>query len=240
MRERITLRARLRTRRRLAARYLSGAGIEIGALHLPLRLHPGATARYLDHVNTAELRRRNSEVGPQIVEVSLVDDGERLGTVADQSVDFIVANHFIEHCEDPIGTIRNHLRVVRPGGRVFMAVPDPRRSFDRRRPSTSWDHLLRDFEQGPEGSRTGHYEEWMRLVENVEPAWVEVRARHAEEIGRRIHFHVWSRGDFRSLLRASADQLEFPLDVETVRPNLSEFVAIFTRTDAPLPDAPLL
>jgi predicted SAM-dependent methyltransferase len=177
-------------------------------------------------------------VGPGIVEVDIVDDGERLRRVGDGSVDFVVANHFIEHCEDPIGTIRNHLRVLRPGGRVFMAVPDRRRSFDRARPVTGWEHVRRDFLQGPESSRSGHYEEWMQLVEAVEPQWVEERARYAQELGRRIHFHVWSRDDFRSLLECCAGELRFPLEVETVRPNLSEFVAVFTRTGAPLPDAP--
>ncbi len=64
----------------------------------------------------------------------MIDDGEHLASIGDESVDFVVANHFIEHCRDPIGALTTLLRVVRPGGVVFMAVPDKRQTFDRARP----------------------------------------------------------------------------------------------------------
>jgi ferredoxin len=36
------------------------------------------------------------------VEVDVVDDGERLESFADASLDFVVSSHFLEHCQDPI------------------------------------------------------------------------------------------------------------------------------------------
>lgn len=228
--QRLALSVRLRRRQRLASGYLCGSGLEIGALHLPLPLPPGATAKYVDRAVREELRAQHPELEPfEIVEPDLIDDGELLATVADGSQDFVVANHFIEHCEDPIGAIGNQLRVLRPGGHVVMAVPERRRSFDRARPPTSIEHLLRDHREGPAASRSQHYEEWVRLVEEVPPERARERAARAEQRRQRIHFHVWSREEFRALLEFLASEPGLPLQVRRVQPNLSEFVAIFRR-----------
>ena len=71
----------------------------------------------------------------------------------EESQDFIVANHFLEHCEDPIRTIETHLGKLKPGGVLFYAVPDKRYTFDFRRPVTPLEHMVADHEQGPERSR---------------------------------------------------------------------------------------
>ena len=59
-----------------------------------------------------------------------MDDAERLASLGDASQDFVVANHFLEHTEDPIGTMENVLRVIKPGGIAYLAVPDKRFTFD--------------------------------------------------------------------------------------------------------------
>ena len=94
----------------------------------------------------------------------MIDDGERLETFAEESVDFIVANHFMEHTQDPIRTIETHLSKLRPGGILFYAVPDKRYTFDFRRPRTTLEHLIADYERGPEASRWEHFLEWERTV----------------------------------------------------------------------------
>jgi hypothetical protein len=50
------------TKKRLAQKYLSGNGIESGALHLPLIIPEGATIRYFDHSPMARLRERYPEL----------------------------------------------------------------------------------------------------------------------------------------------------------------------------------
>ncbi len=97
--------------------------------------------------------------------LDVIDDGEKLVTFENDSVDFVIANHFLEHTEDPIGTLKNFLRVLRPGGKIFMAIPDMRFTFDKNRARTPLAHLIRDHEQGGESSRREHYREWVTLVE---------------------------------------------------------------------------
>ena len=85
-------------RRPLSDRYLEGEGIEIGALHRPLAVAPGARVRYVDREDERELRRHYPELAElPLVPVDIVDDGETLSTLADASVDFVIANHFIEY-----------------------------------------------------------------------------------------------------------------------------------------------
>src|SRR4029079_12002414 len=124
-----------RARVRLAKRFLRGEGLEIGALHLPLPMPRGAQVRYVDRMDERSLVAESPELeGRDLVHVDVVDDGERLTTVPDASVDFVVANHFLEHTEDPIGTLEQHVRVLRPGGVLYLANPDPRVTFDERPP----------------------------------------------------------------------------------------------------------
>ena len=64
----------------------------------------------------------------------LIDDGERLTKVESTTQDFVIANHFLEHCENPIQTLVNLLRVLKDGGLLYLAVPDKRFTFDVDRP----------------------------------------------------------------------------------------------------------
>ena len=132
-------------RKRIAARYLTGRGIEIGALDAPTPVPPGAIVRYVDFRAVAELHRQYPQLdASSFVAVDVVDDGERLSRFADASIDFLIANHMLEHCENPLGTMRNHLRKVKPGGMLFYAMPDMRMGFDRERSLTPFEHVVAD------------------------------------------------------------------------------------------------
>ena len=99
--------------------------------------------------------------------VDIVDDGERLETIGDLTQDFVIANHFIEHSQNPIGAIENMLRVLKHGGILYLAVPDKRYTFDIDRPVTTIEHLLQDYEQGPQWSKRQHFEEWSRFIDKI-------------------------------------------------------------------------
>ena len=217
-----------KSRREIAKRYLSGEGIEIGALHNPLEVPRGARVRYVDHLPVEELRQHYPELeGEQLVDVDIVDDGERLATVADDSQDFVIANHFLEHCEDALGALGNMIRVLRPGGILYLAVPDKRYTFDVDRPVTSTDHVLQDHREGPEGSRRAHYEEWARLVDKAEEP--EAHATALLERGYSIHFHAWTQAELIDLLRAAAGALELEFDVELMLKNEHEVIFVLRK-----------
>jgi SAM-dependent methyltransferase len=203
------------TRRVIAAAFLHGDGIEIGALHHPLIVPRTARVKYVDRMKVAELRQHYPELGNEpLVETEIVDDGETLATIADATQDFVIANHFIEHCENPLLTFQSLLRVLKPGGILFLAVPDKRFTFDVDRPCTPLDHVVRDFSEGPEWSKRQHYEEWTRLVNKVtDPSQVNAQTQHLLDMKYSIHFHVWSAPELLELVQALRRIVRFELEL---------------------------
>jgi SAM-dependent methyltransferase len=218
-------------RAELAARWLKGSGIEIGALHQPLQVPADASVTYIDRKTVAEARVHYPELANcELVEPDIIDDGEHLASIPDGSQDFVIANHFIEHCEDPIAALGNALRVLRSGGILYLAAPDKRRTFDQKRPLTTLEHLDRDHREGPGWSRVSHYREWARLVNDSKN--VDEEARHLQAIDYSIHFHVWTSDSFRAFLEHGERSWPAFELVEFVEHDI-EFVAILRKQGNP-------
>jgi SAM-dependent methyltransferase len=224
-----------RVRRRVAGHVATGSGIEIGALHHPFPVPTGTRVQYVDRLGTSDLRNEYPELADQsLVEVGVLDDGETLATFDDESVDFVIASHFLEHCEDPIGAIKAHVRVVSRGGFVLLAVPDRRHGIDRARFGTTLEHLVIDHEAGPRLSRTDHYEEWAKLVDlplgNIESHQIDQHAAALEKRHYSIHFHCWTADEFAAQLREIIGRWKLPAKMIEHRQNHHEFLVVLRRT----------
>ncbi len=220
-------------RAEFAARFLGGRGLEIGALHLPLATPPQAEVHYVDRMSVEKLRQEYPELaGWNLTPVDVIDNGELLRTIPEASQDFIIANHFLEHCEDPIRTIGTHLSKLKPGGVLFYAVPDKRYTFDFQRSLTPLDHMIEDHEQGPERSRREHYDEWARLVvvdETESPQETIERARDLEAAKYSIHTHVWTQAEFLQPLLHCRERLGEAFDIEAAGRQAIEFVVVLRK-----------
>jgi SAM-dependent methyltransferase len=216
----------------LAWHFICGNGLEIGAAYQPLDVPPGTSVTYVDQMTVEELRGHYPELAGGIVPIDLVDDGERLTTVPDESQDFIIANHFLEHCEDPIGAIGIHLRKLKPGGILFYAVPDKRYTIDYRRPLTPLEHMVSDHEQGTGRSRGEHYEEWERLVDGSRSA------TDLQAAGYSIHMHVWTEAEFLELLLYCRRRFDYSFEIEAFARSSLEVVVVLRKAGqlAPRPD----
>jgi SAM-dependent methyltransferase len=93
---------------RFAARYFVGHGIDVGGGQDSLALYV--------------------ELFPLIRNVVIYDapqgDAQKLGNVDDNSFDFLYSSHCLEHMRDPVESLANWIRVVRPGGHLVISVPD--------------------------------------------------------------------------------------------------------------------
>lgn len=228
----------------IAARVLSGAGIEIGGLHYPLAVPPGVQVTHVDRMTVPELRQHYPELNQlDLVKVDVVDDGERLDRFADSSLDFIIANGFLEHCHDPITTIANHLRKLVPGGILFYALPDRRFTFDVNRQVTPLEHIVRDYEEGPEWSRRQHFEEWARYVyeDPHEPPrseeQVQLLADMLQQQDYSIHTHVFTQREILELFLHCRERFEQAFDIEVVWRRSIELIVVLRKAGPIKPPA---
>lgn len=224
-------------REAVAANFLKGDGLEIGGLHNPLRVSSSARVRYVDRMSVENLRRHYPELASKpLVTVDIIDDGEKLTTVADASQDFVIANHFFEHCQDPVQTVSNLLRVLRVGGVLYFAIPDKRYTFDAERPVTPFEHIVRDHADGPAWSKEEHFREWVRYVDKItEEAAAEERYRVLVAQDYSIHFHVWTQDELLELFVRLRTYFKLPVELELFlkHAGTGEVIVVLSRT-APL------
>jgi predicted SAM-dependent methyltransferase len=197
----------------LSCFYLQGQGLEVGALHEPLKLSSKATVKYVDRLSVADLRRHYPELNHlNLVDVDIIDDGERLTTISNNSQDFIIANHMLEHCMNPIQTLQTFLSKIKKDGVIYAAIPDKRFSFDRDRPLTTFMHLVDDYYN--KNDHFQHYMEWSRLVDKKQGEQdILNHANHLLQMKYSIHFHVWDYYSFVDFLLKTSQFLNFSFDV---------------------------
>lgn len=89
----------------------------------------------------------SGSVGCESGRISVADvaaSGDDLHMFPDASLDFVVARHNLEHYRDPAKTLREWKRVVRPGGRIGVVVPDHDKVDTYALDPTHYCHFTRD------------------------------------------------------------------------------------------------
>jgi len=188
----------------IASNYLKGEGIEIGALHNPLIVLKGTKVRYVDKWTAEQLAATYPELRDRkLVNVDIIDDGETLATIPESSVDFIIANHLLEHCRNPFRTIERMFALLKTGGVLYLTVPDKRYTFDAPRTVTSAQHLLKEYREGTEWSLQAHAEEYARdalgIVSEIE---IEKKTEEILASGGDSdkHWHVWTQDEILEMI----------------------------------------
>lgn len=78
--------------------------------------------------------------------------------------DFIVTSHVIEHIANPIKAIKLWSEnLLNDGGYILSIIPDYKECFDRKRPLTTIEHLIKDFENNIGEDDITHIEEQKKL-----------------------------------------------------------------------------
>lgn len=113
-------------------------GVEFGPLDCPLVGKDDGRILYIDYTTADVLRARHAHRPGKdpsaIVEVDRVWDDALPRVLRDDApLDYALASHVIEHVPDLVGWLNEVAQVLRPGGRLCLAVPDKRFTFDRQR-----------------------------------------------------------------------------------------------------------
>lgn len=186
--------------------------------------------------------------GSKVVETDFIEDGFTLASFADNSVDFVIANHVLEHSSNPLGTLQNWSRVLKDNGVLFVSVPNYKKCFDKVRTLTLLEHIVQDHGgaiTGPESLKQKnreHYREWIEISlpnarrtnnaiqlpkSHERDAWIDSML----ETGDEIHFHTFNYSLFKNMLTYYTSKLDnrMKLIKNYISSKCFEFTAILQK-----------
>lgn len=130
-------------------------------------------------------------------------DAIDLSIIPDQSYDFLLSSHSLEHIANPLKALAEWMRILKHGAYLLIIVPDKRYTFDHLRPVTSFRHILTDYESNTEEDDLSHLPEVARLHD----AKLDLLSKDFGSdwsnnlLTRRMHHHIFDR----DLLKQVAD-----------------------------------
>ena len=150
-----------------------------------------------------------------------VAEATDLGRIADESYDFLLSSHAIEHSANPLRALFEWTRVVKPGGLLAIIIPHKDGTFDHRRPVTPLAHLIEDLESDVGEDDLTHLGEILALHDlTLDPgggdlAAFEARSRRNLE-NRCLHQHVFDTASAVAMIDHAGLEIEF---VQTLTPH---------------------
>lgn len=221
----------------LASKYIRGKGIEIGALHQPLQIPASADVKYIDRLNKNDLLYHYPELSSlPIVSPDIIDDAEDLNKIEDSKYDFCICNHLLEHLADPICALKNWIRILKPGGILYVAVPDISNQLDTGRELTTLEHLIGDNTEKDIDKDYKHFVEcakyWNKIIDVND---IDKIAKKNWNMNYSIHYHTFNKDSVRQLFSHMAFILEDKFQVmESVEGDINgakEYIYIIEKTD---------
>lgn len=183
------------------SKQLNGRGLEIGPLHRPLVHHAAMNVEFVDRLTVKEMREHYPELKDlPLVEPDIIDDAETLSKVPDAEYDFVISAHVIEHMRNPLEALKQWCRVTKPGGKLYLIIPDKRAIFDKRRVRTTLPHIILDYMRPSSDRDYEHYLDYAIHVhdKSAEEALTEADRLLATDYS--IHFHVFLPSDVSALI----------------------------------------
>ncbi|MGC2517642.1 MAG: methyltransferase domain-containing protein [Burkholderiales bacterium] len=119
-----------------------------------------------------------------------------LSAIASDSYDFVVSSHSLEHVANPLRAASEWMRVLNDEGALLLVLPHKDGTFDHRRPVTTLEHMIRDFEQQTTEADLTHLDEILKLHDlALDPAAGDPQAfrqRSERNLENRcLHHHVF-------------------------------------------------
>ncbi|WP_276482217.1 class I SAM-dependent methyltransferase [Paraflavitalea pollutisoli] len=152
-------------------------------------------------IREGETYRYHDKTGYQYVK-----EGSDLSGIADNSYDFLLSCHSLEHVANPLKALKEWNRVLKPGGILCLILPDKENTFDINRPYTSLQHLLQDFQNNTGEDDTTHFEEIIALHDVARDPGATTREEMMGYLqdninNRRAHHHVFGLEVIAGLLQ---------------------------------------
>ena len=124
-------------------------------------------------------------------------DASDLRDIPSEKYDFLISSHCLEHVANPIRALKEWLRIIKPQGMIALVLPHKALTFDRKRPDTTLEHLIGDFERDVSESDLTHLEETLNLHDLcLDPGLtspLQLKERCSNNLETRyLHHHVFT------------------------------------------------
>jgi len=141
----------------LSHKYLDGLkGVEIGgSAHNPFGLDTINVDRH-ESMDTI-YKKEELRVCGERLKVDVVAEGDEL-PFGDNSFDFVISSHVLEHFYNPVNALKEWARVA--SQYICIIVPHKERTFDKGRPLTLYEELLSRGDNAEAGNEDQHYNVW--------------------------------------------------------------------------------
>ena len=203
-------------------KYLVGNGIEVGPGE-----HPFATAKntiFLDYFVDGY-----DELFPNAKSHNYINARAEDIPAMDDSFDFVVSAHCLEHCVDPIKVLLEFRRVVKGSGVIVLILPHANRTFDKGRKFSNLEGHIEDYELGvtashylqTEGKYHDIFEEFLRIsTQWPRHTWIDSVLNENGSWNKKkiidrgiMHYHVWSQHEVIQLLEYIGCKINLVLEV---------------------------
>ncbi len=138
---------------------------------------------------------------------TIFSEGSNLAMVADNTYDFVLSCHNLEHFANPVKALKEWQRIARPGGALILVLPNYTMTFDHRREPTPVSHMMEDFDRDTREDDLTHLPEILLkhdLTRDPRAGTLEeFRQRSLNNFQNRcLHHHVFDENNSRDLLSA--------------------------------------
>jgi SAM-dependent methyltransferase len=196
-------------RYRMAAPFLSGKGIEIGAGVNPQHLPKNVECEYFD-------KRDKNQITEYFGECSSIKTYplSQFSSHFPELADFLIAHNVLEHCSNTISALVEWHGLIKNNGTVILSVPYHECCPDKGRNLSPFDHILLDYlcERNDDSfeSREHIYSNMIGWIDDgglknkskFEVALFTHQCAHAKEID--LHWHVFSEEVLKTCIQFSA------------------------------------
>jgi len=74
-----------------------------------------------------------------------ISDDTELAQIKDCYYDFCISSNCLEHIANPLKALKEWKRILKDNGVLILVLPNKINNFDHNRPTTSFEHLLEDY-----------------------------------------------------------------------------------------------
>jgi SAM-dependent methyltransferase len=125
----------------------------------------------------------------------VIEDGAVLDEVPDATYEFAASSHALEHFANPIKALVEWKRTLGSGGALLLCVPHKDGTFDHRRPTTEFSHIVEDFRSDMGQDDMTHMREAIDMADLSKAPWI-TREEYVEKCSRNpefryIHHHAF-------------------------------------------------